>query len=626
MKKLLSITIIILLAHSAVFAGVPTAPKVVAPTGKYIGGKPMVEFTGAPHSAFRLKIAKDAAGKEALWDSQYAASPGNSAPCEIALADGTYYTFAQIMNEKGWSAWSKPSRFTVDRIAEKTDIRHMDEPDLLTAAAPAPDDMFGFKLPTTGEGEVKSYMLKSSYCGAANSVLRIEDNGHGPQTDILRRHCVKSVDLNKGVTLITAVRVQSQQCFGKCADGVMPVWERGQILIVDNRSGLNEPIAASFRVMKDVANLDGKRHYDGFENIVGICTDNKIWQEANLATRSDDFLVIRITGKNQVAGDFTSTRWRVYVNESPAPSITGTGCMPKSLIDPEDRWMTADCVVIGQGYAPHEGVWDYDWLAVNMDGDYAPGEWDYARDAYVPGGGKRNWNGPYESIAALRAANETAFVRMARPAVITRIARDINGNQIAYYVQDDTDGIRINSTDPRFVEVGRDVSSISGVVPWLLSLSRVSENVTSVVYYPNPQPEFSAAIITAPNHRSGATPVVMTLKGIAGEGPVTDVSTRDIGKLVSYTGKLVLQEVDPLTANWIYYLDDGTAPNGIDGRGGSELRGLRIVRRNDPEHDPGSNIRVWANTTWAVEGILTYEPNGAGFYVRTIAAPSFTMR
>ena len=633
LRHLLLLAIIIALTPISALAAAkrPAAPKMTGPAATYVGGKPMISFSGAPHSAFRVKVTSDPPGAKPVWESPYLSSTGYSAPCPVALQDGVYYASAQIMNENGWSSWSKDVIvFSVERKREKVDVRHMDEPGLLKTAAAAPNDMFGFMLPLAEEHSGKIFTFSSSYLGRTNSMLRIEDDGHGAPTDFLRRHCVEAIDLDKGVTVVVAVRVQAQQVFGRNPLSAVPIWEQGQVMIVDSRSANSEPVGASFRMMKDV-NWRGKMAYIGQESMVGACVDNISWQEAHLGFQCNDFTVVRLTGKNQTAGDFSTTKWNLYVNEEPIPAVSAVGSMPQSVMDPKKTWMTADCVVIGSGYASAEGVWDYDWLAVNMGGDYAPGEWDSATNA-----GSRNWNGPYDSIGAIRKADETAFATLSRPAVVTKIEKNLAAEQTAFYVSDDTGGIRMNTEGPGIgvnsgnlmaALPGREVKWVRGVVPWLVNLARVSENIDSVVHRAYPQPEFYKPAVAMTSIASEAKPAELTLKELIGNGPVNDPSeipTKYLGAYVAVKGRLVLQQCEDGASNWSYYIDDKTNPNAVDGRGGPELRGIRVLRIKDPS-DPGSDVRVWANTNWRIDGIVTYERNGLGKYVLTLASPSFKM-
>ncbi|MDO8587554.1 MAG: hypothetical protein Q7T82_11000 [Armatimonadota bacterium] len=586
----------------------PAKPVVTAPAGTYTGAKPMVVFTSDVHNFARCKITTDAGGTAAVWDSGMVTTTGSGLPCTIALEDGhTYYAFAKVSNPAGESVWSDPSLFLVDRNTEMTDlvdVRHMDEviagENILTHNAGPPNDGFNKGLPNMGENVVVSAPALT-YCGKSNSIVRIENNDIGNGHDILRLHRVGFLDLNKGVTFIAAVRVQDQTDGG--ASNV-PLWQQGQMMVVDSPTA-GVRVGASFRV-------------EATE--VGICTDNT-WSTAARTDDASTFAVIRITGRNQSYNDFSSTLWKLYVNESASPAVTATGTMDETLLDPSVVWMQ-DCVVIGHGHTGQLGNWEYDWTAVNVGGDYAPGEWDYALDAYDPvTTATRPWNGRYASIGSVKGNAETIFAKLNSPAVVTKRVLDVGDVQVAYFAQDDTGGIRINSSAA--VAEGQAITAINGVVPWWVDFSDIS-----TVSHPNPQAEFSAAQVTLSPDTPGAPAIALAQKNLGTSCLDQNLGSSydTMGMFVRIFGKLVFYEYDAgygASGAYIYYVDDGSGA--IDGRAADPaMAGIRIAR--EFAIDPGQPDPPAIDSYWMIEGIASYETTTGPdyFHVRSILMPTFT--
>ncbi|MDH7602856.1 MAG: hypothetical protein QHI38_11980 [Armatimonadota bacterium] len=563
----------------------PTAPVVTSPNGVVVGAKPSVVFTADLHNKIQAKITTTPDGSGTpVWDSGEIQTMCNGASCSVLLTPGTqYYAFARVGNAAGWSDWSTASAFKVSREGEGTDIRHFDETwqvgnttqNILQRNAPAPDDGFAVEVLPMEWRYVEMYLTNK--CTGGNTVWDIYDWQPIIKSETMRLHRVVNLSLDQGVTLVLAHRI---------------LWEAGDYVARNQLQKSNIYIADDYGTGKCLA------AFRVFLEQAGICTDSLTWTTAPI-TPSNDWRIIRITGRNQVVGDPRTAVWKLYINESPTPVVTATGSVDQSLVD-SPEWMT-DGIVIGQGCYGLATQVQFDWTAVNTAGDYAPGEW-------TPLGGT------YASISEAKAGGETKPCVITGNAVITAVRKDITGSQLGFWVQDvntkDHSGLYIPSGDPTNVMVGAVVTGISGIIGR-------SEGIGAVLSNPS---------FTVTTDIAEAKPLGMTQKALVGGSCVDEAGwgTDNVGMFVRIWGEVTSIMMTP-EGEMVIYVDDGSGL--VDGRtqyGDPLAKGIRIVATEFP-------FDIGVGKYYQIDGISAYETwtetqdeNEVTKTVRTILCPVFT--
>lgn len=563
----------------------PAAPTVTAPSGTAVGAKPAVVFTAELHNKLQAKITTTPDGSGTpVWDSGEIDSMLNGASCTQLLSPGTqYYAFAKVGNAAGWSDWSAASAFQVTREGEGTDIRHFDETwkvgetteNILQHNAPAPDDGFAVEVLPMEWRYVEMYL--TNRCTGGNTVWDIYDWQPVIKSETMRLHKVANVSLDNGVTLVLAHRI---------------LWETGDYVARNQLQKSNIYIADDYGTGKCLA------AFRVFLEQAGVCTDSLTWTTVPI-TPSNDWRIVRITGRNQVVGDPKTAVWKLYINENPTPVVTGTGSVDQSLVD-SPQWMT-DGIVIGQGCYGLAGQVQFDWTAVNTSGDYAPGEWTPL-------------SGTYATISQAKAGGETHQCAITGDAVITAVRRDISYSQLGFWVQDvntqDHAGLYIPWTDPTDVVVGAKVTGLSGIIGRAEGIGATLSN-----------PSF-----TITNETAAAKPLAMVQKSLAGGSCVDEAGfgPDNVGMFVRICGEVKTLLTTP-EGELVVYIDDGSGL--VDGRqdnGIPWMTGIRIVAVEYPfdidigkyyQVDGISAYETWTETQNDVEVSKT---------VRTILCPTFT--
>jgi hypothetical protein len=550
-------------------------------------------------------------------------SPKYGASCPTMLTPGTqYYAFAKAHNGDGWGNWSAGSGFQVTRTGEGTDFRGMEETwgseSVLDHRAAAPDDGFGTYcgtgstwayvkrqvLPdpllrdadTTGRYPTDTGLVNGNpvpcdwwptgcadesiaYCAGLFLTPYTEIKGPNPprsapsyiidlwstldsnNANCMRVHRVANIDLDKGVTFMTYASGHSYEGAGSGTRLGRTIAEAGQIYIMDDYG--TGKCMASFAYGKGEA---------------GICTNNATWTMGYFTDDQHGFLpsppdppntsarpgqgwhVVRITGRNAVVGDPTTTVWKYYLDENAAPLITATGSMDQGVAYwawPSDPVPVGDAVAVGNGAGRWIGNYQYDWTGVNTNGDYAPGQW-------IPGPS-------YPTISAARAARVTGPCSITGNTVITAVMIEGEScSQVGFSVQDvdtkDHAGMYIASSTSTNVAVGNKVSGISGLSSWDPGIGLVLHT-----------PTFTATDVAPP----GASPLAMVQKSLHGVGHTGMPGTENGGMFVRITGRVKQILTDDLGEK-VVYLDDGSGL--IDGRDGlagdPSALGVRVVFRN----------------------------------------------
>ncbi|MDO8587555.1 MAG: DNRLRE domain-containing protein [Armatimonadota bacterium] len=611
----------------------PAAPTVTDPAGTIATPKPFVIFMGDAHLRYVVRIfTSDVADPENaafVVNSGVVESSGFLYTVTDVLADGSYFAFAKIGNAAGWSPWSTGQAFTVATGTATVDVMHMDEIkgglSILDIDDPGP-----MNLPTSGDGvkhslgmdvngvivnswfeEACTVSLTTPLCG--NVALEISDAGTGADSRVMRVHKIGSstdyslLDLDRGITFAFAVAALSQTG----GDSAGASWRTANAILMDKDS-LGETHFACLRT------------YPG--GIGLICDDDRADDDSGSGwgahwaglSSSNDYRIIRLTGRNQVPGDYNSTLWKVYLDENPAPILQGAGTATGSVQDSGIIWQT-DAIALG--YGGKSSTWHglFDWTAVNGGCDYAPGEWD-------PNGG----GGAYASIGAAKAGGvEVRPVTISGSMVITKVVthEDVNPTpppdtitvQDGFYLQDVAAGgkslagvkILTSNTQGGAVAVGARVTAISGIM--------VEQTGGRVI---------SNASVTIVGVATFA-PVAMAQKALYGPCITQNLgsSSDTTSMMVRFFGKCTLNGFDP---NWgsagayVFYIDDGSGA--VDGReeGGTGIRCLYDA--SDPLFIPPD-----IGNYLMIEGIVSYEhamtadipPVDLG-NVRTILFPSYT--
>jgi hypothetical protein len=580
-----------------------SAPTLTAPTGTVSSGKPRVRFTGAAHTLLRVKVTTDSGGNAVVYDTGNISS--TQLQCVVGpLSSGSYYAFAKIGITTGSSNWSAGLPFTIDTAGQVVDIRHMNEPNILTTDRPGPDDGFGHLLNSQYSdvpATTATVSASSPYCDSQS--LLWNDRGSARS---LRTHKIGTgsdytkMDLDNGVTFVWAAAVLLEGG----ADGIGASWRMATNLLMDKDSS-------------------GVTHFVAVRTLpsgIGIITDTASGNEAYGTgfrhhwaawTPTTDYRIIRLTGRNKAPGNYTSTVWTVYVNEDPVPVLTATGCMTGSVMDTDSSTWQTDAIAIGHGSANSVGDIMFDWTAVNGSCDYAPGEWDPLGSVYSTGIG-----------AAKSAGAECRPVTISGPMVITRVATHneylsdpayVISIPDGYYVQDaagtpGAGGILVLSADTTGIEPGRQVLSLKGI------MTRKAEGMAIV------DPTVTLG------HGAPYAPTDLSMINVGGpcitRGAVTPENT---GMLVRVSGWVptVLFSFDygPNGA-YVVYVDDGSgAVDGYDYIEGQPVPGIRlIIDASDPE----TLVPFYGDYT-VVEGISAYGKGGetGTDEVRRILYPTF---
>ena len=611
---------------------VPPAPTVTSPAGTVVGAKPSVTFTGTCYNQFEVKITTDPAGSNIVWDSGVLTSTKSGASCGTLLTPGTqYYAFAQTSNPLGSSPWSAPSAFQVTRLGEGVDYRGMEETyanntkacweegvgpsgfsdycgggmswvNVRVRVLPDPfnrfpdyEGVYANGRPCDwwpSGGEEPGVMLrdqKGHYIippipdrPAPSYVLDFWDTGSNWNDNCIMLHGVPGLDLDKGVTFMTYAR-------GKCYEGencgahsARQVAQQAQMYIMDDYG--TGKCMASFR-------------YGQSE--VGICADAVTWALGSYTDSQEPdrpgqgWHLVRITGRNRIVGDPTTCQWKYYLDEDPTPLVTATGSMDQSIAPYP---AIVDAIAIGQGDGGLVGNWQYDWTAVNTNGDYAPGEW-FA-------------GGEYPTVSEAVSRRETKPCRITGDTVITAI-RMSEGSQIGFWVEDvdskDHVTLYIPSTDMTNIAVGNRVRGISGIVYWV----------------PGQGAALNSAAFTATEETADAAPIVMSQKALAAGGFVSQnpEGTDTTGRFVRIVGRI--KQMVGTAGDMAVYVDDGCGL--VDGRSGPlgdpSATGIRIYT-DDPFFPFTFSIGDYVR----VDGICAYETWTEGATtktVRTILAPRF---
>jgi hypothetical protein len=590
----------------------PAAPTVTAPDGTAGSAKPVIIFAGNSHTAIQAKVATDSAGTAIVWDSGQVSSAAFSISSGYLLEATPYWAFVKIGNAGGWSEWSAGLAFTVNMSGELVDIRHMDEANIF-ADDPGPNDGFTHLVNSSysdNGGASTTVSLTSSVCNDPKSIA-LKWSDQGPSRS-LRMHKIGTatdftrIDLDKGVTFMWAVAVLSEA--GGDNDGRS--WATANTLLVDKETGGSETHFVAIRTLPDGIGIitDNTAGMEGFG--AGYTHNWSAWPV------STGYRVIRLTGRNQVPGDYSSTVWNVYVNESPSAAITAIGTMTGSVVESDSSTWPTDYVAIGHGSALATGEIQFDWTAVNCDGDYAPGQWN-------PVGGAT----AYASIGAAKsgaAGIESVPVTINGSMVITKIGTHTEPGidealytsddvtiQDCFFVQDLTNGllgsaVRVVSSDTH--AVGSAVTALSGVL--------VEQGGCRSLLSPSVTIQGTAAV----------QPTAMSQKTLM--GPCVDQalgSNMDTtGMLVRVFGRVVASDyIATLFSNggYVIYVDDGSgAVDGRDPVGGTPYQGIRYII---DASDPNAMIPSFGEYVM-MEGIAGYESITTGAYpnVRQIMYPT----
>lgn len=584
--------------HCAAYA--PSAPTVTAPSVVTSSAKPMIVFTGDAHSSLQAKVATDSSGSAIVWDSGILSSTGFTTQSGYLEESTPYWAFVRIANGVGWSPWSTGLAFTVDRSSEWVDIRHMDEPDLLTADDPGPNDGIVHLLNSgyNDNGSTSTTVgITDPVCGDPKSIAMFW-NDAGPSRSI-RMHKIGTgtdftrIDLDKGVTFVWSVAVLNDS--GNNEEG----WGSANALLADKRTDGTQTHVIAIRTLPEGIGVITNDASAGGGPGSGFSTNWAAWPT------STGYRVIRLTGRNQILGDYTSTLWKVYVNESLV--ITATGSMTGSIIEGDPSTWPTDFIALGHGSGIATGEIRFDWIAVNCGADYAPGQWDAS--------------GLVKSCESIGEAKllgtESHAITIARPMVITKVLthEELIGVppepvtvQDGFYAQDVAGGMTVcgvfvatSDTNSGAVAPGAKITSLTGAV---YEESIVIGSQT-----------FGRRTIQASSFTIEGTapyaPTAMAQKNLmgpcidqnlGGNLNTTEMLVRIFGKvnLAYYTGG----------GNPCFYVDDGSGA--VDGR--DETSGIRIVLPIDAETIPEPGDYV------VVEGICVNEIVTGGTYnnVRTL--------
>ncbi|MDO8588372.1 MAG: hypothetical protein Q7T82_15195 [Armatimonadota bacterium] len=564
-------------------------PEVTGPAGPHVGGRPLITFTGCSHDLLRIRVYTTNVDPETApdpaFDSGDVYSPAFAYPIG-PLAAGDYYVYVKLGSLAGWGGWSFGYPLTIDRAGECVDVRHMNEPGILTTNQAAPNDGFGYPLGGFDEGTCTA-ALSAPACG--DRIMVVTDAG-GLSGRLLRQHKIASIDLDKGVTVVMAASVD--QGGGDTSGGMN--WRHASALVGD-RDPTGEFRFCAIKMRN---------------SHVGVCSLDSTGTtgDGNYPLRYDwpattAIRIIRLTGHNSIPGDYSSTVWKLYVNEDPTVRATSTGTMTGSVIEVDAGyragWGAQDFIALGQGSTNITGTFQYDWGAVNGGGDYAPGEWD-------PFG---NGAGSYPSIGAAKLPGiESRAVSVTGPAIITKVLthEEMQGDpptevtvQDGYYAQDiaaggkSLAGVKILTSDAQggAVAVGARITTVSGVM--------VEQAGGRVIVNPSATIEGTASF----------SPVAMAQKALM--GPCIDQNlgggADTTGMMVGFFGKCLLSGFDP---NWgtagayIFYIDDGSgAADGRELIDDVPIPGIRCLNdAADPLFIPPS-----VGDYMMVEGIVSYE-------------------
>jgi hypothetical protein len=612
----------------------PAAPVMTSPTGTSASPKVTIAWTGDVHAAFQAKVfTSDVSNPEtatAVFDSTVVTSNAFSCPASL-LPNGSYYAFAKLQNAAGWSAWSTGRSFTVAR-ADWTDVLLMDEtvPDLLAWDNPggtiawtgttltSPDRQDGFAHEMLGNDTTYSIGLESGACGAisSNKLLVVENpnpgGASGAHDRSLRMHkCWEEIDLDRGVTLAWEIACENEQ--KGSIHGGKPLVCASVMLSDKGPDGFNHGVSVRCRA-----------------NSIGIVS-NQLDATTSQAEpggfilqglpSSPEFRRYRLTGRNQVAGDYSSTQWKLYLNDTLVLSSTGT------FVDPDNPTYACDFYALGIGETNVHGKWSFDWTGINGGGDYAPGEWEP-----VPASAST-----FANIgAAKKGLVGSRSVTINGSMVITKVVShlDIGPDQTPgteddtnvqdyYYVQDLTNGLlgqgaRVVTADTQSgaVAVGKQVSHLSGVFAeqgGCRSITNPSVTIDSA--------DAIAIQGTAMSQKTLMGPCVS--QGLGSNMDTSGMLVRVYGRVPTAPG-FVGSDVFPPSGAYVVYIDDGSGA--IDGResaDGTPYPGIRVLIDASSLNPvvPSYNDYVM------LEGIAGYEDITTGAYatVRQIMHPTISI-
>jgi hypothetical protein len=266
------------------------------------------------------------------------------------------------------------------------------------------------------------------------------------------------------------------------------------------------------------------------------------------------------------------------------------------------------------------GTWEYDWIAVNMSGDYTPTEWTPS----IP------LSANYSSIATAKDGGDTQNVTITGAAVVTRVIKNSAGQQSGLYAQDvfkleeqtiaSVGGVKVllatfvaggapNGSPPATYAPGDKLTSIVGILEqrapgYVISGATVVESLTDF-----------------------AIPVALTGMSVGGSciDALFPSHLDNTCRLVRIVGRVAYWKdaVNPAPlGSYIYYVDDGSGA--YDGRAGEEaFKGVRCFLDLNTEYLPAPP--AFAQGSYViVEGISAYEWNGIA-NVRTILLPNIAV-
>jgi hypothetical protein len=599
----------------------PPHASVISPSGTICTPKPTVTVCADPHTFLQVKVTSDSAGSNIVFDSGVINTTGNSWSCP-SLHNGSYYAFARAGGPCGWNGWSSPSGFTVASNPQNQtiDIRHMNEAHILNTDTCWPNDGFGRDMfPTYIDGEGIGWPAASQtepVCG--NQTLIWNDRGPEKSLRIHKLGCdtvLNNVNLDNGVTFAYAVAIRSEGG----TDGPGASWRNATAILAD-KDASGETYFVAIRTLPSG---------------IGLISDTAAGNEAFGAgfshhwaawTPSTDYRIIRLTGRNAIVGDYSSTVWNVYVNENPTPIITASGTMTGSVMETDvatrNQIFPTDEIAIGHGSSGSTGVIEYDWTAVNCACDLAPGEWD----PFGPG--------VFAGIGAAKSPGvEPRFVSIDGPMVVTKVVGS-NSDEIGipefwpidyYYVQDIRNnvllaGLRVVPQGQQYIDEippGTEINHISGLMTessGCRSISNASVTIAGGQMIVRP---------TAMNHNSMAGPCIDQAFGRSADS--TGMFVRVFGSVPTAA------TFDPAygaSGGFIVYVDDGCKV--IDPRaprifGGDLMPGIRVVL---DAADPCIVVPGMGDYVM-IDGIAGYDSvaqqEGCDYHARAIMSPVLTI-
>lgn len=609
-----------------IIVSAPTKPVITAPTGTITTCKPHVVFTADAHASIQMKVftsnVTDPENDPSYYDSGVLSSPGNSCVSGV-LANGTYWAFVKVGNVVGWSPWSDGQLFTVNYNPSNNwvDLLEMDEtvPDLLdqsstwnnpggTAAWTGPvltdpSRQCGF-IEMIGEPNPENEYSVIDETGSCNMVfdnkifmLNNPGDGNSHNRSMRMHKCQDEIDLDRGVTFAWEQASIREQ---KGAQHGGKTWICGNVYVCDKDPAGNFRMV-SVRCWRSSVGMVSNQ----LAAMMTGTPDGPGFTTANIGF-SESFRRYRLTGRNQVAGDYNSTKWTLYVNDVETLTTYGTFV---------DNTYEVDFVAIGLGESNVHGSWLFDWIAVNGGGDFAPGEWDP-----MPSAGST-----YASIGdAKKNVPDNRAATITGPVVITKVVthEEMEGDppepvtvQDGFYVQDAAgynnvaSGIFVETADTQSGAVveGAKITSLSGT---LYERTEVVSEQT-----------LGGRAVKSPSFTIEGTatypPLGMAQKNLMSPCVSQNLgsSLDTLGMLVRIFGKVTLASFTGSGLPY-FYVDDGSGA--VDDR--DIGLGMRIVLPIDAPVIPTVGDYVM------VEGWAAYEITTGGTYanVRTLLYPTVT--